>query len=363
MIKGASHEVAILTAGDAGEMSAFAAVIDARTGEDGKPVRLRFLPMGTFAPRDARIKGFSIVDRAHADEIVAASQAYAGQQLMPIDYDHQTVYGAIPGVGGTAPAAGWVETASLMVEEDGIYGEVKWTPKAAQAIRDSEYRYLSPVINHDKSGRVTRLMNVGLTNSPAVDGLAKLAASLQPQQELHMDLTALAASLGLPATATLAQIMAAVEAQTAALSASQASVTALNQALGLAPTADQATALSAVTTLRSSDGTAAAALMITMQADLIRLSSERNERVVDDAIKAGKVTPGQKEHFVALMRTNEGTALALINAAAPVAGGLLDRKKPGEPITALSAEQREIAKQMGLSEDVVLAQLKIERDE
>ena len=93
--------------------TALAASVEARAGDDvSKPVRLRLLPMGNFSPRDARINAFSIKDKAHAQEIVDASRAYAGAQDVPVDYDHQSVYSAVQGVGGVArPRAGSIRKA------------------------------------------------------------------------------------------------------------------------------------------------------------------------------------------------------------------------------------------------------------
>ncbi len=329
--------------------TALAASVEARAGDDvSKPVRLRLLPMGNFSPRDARINAFSIKDKAHAQEIVDASRAYAGAQDVPVDYDHQSVYSAVQGVGGVAPAAGWIDPQSLTVQDDGIYGDVKWTDRAAAAIKGREYRYLSPVISHDKNGRVQRLLSVGLTNQPAVDGLAKLAASIQPSKENQMDLTALAASLGLPATATVAEILAAQQAEKAALSAATADANALRTALGAT---DQTAALSTVATLKAS-GDGSTALMASLQADVVRLSTERNERIVDDAVRGGKIMPAQREHYLTLMRTDEKTALALIGSAPVIIapGQTITGQPKGAGVTALSAEQKQVAALCGMSE-------------
>ena len=206
-----------------------------------------------------------------------------------------------------------------------------------------------------------RLLSVGLTNQPAVDGLAKLAASIQPSKENQMDLTALAASLGLPATATVAEILAAQQAEKAALSAAQADLTALRTVLGAS---DQTAALSTVTALKAAgDGNASStALMASLQADVVRLSTERNERIVDDAVRAGKVMPSQKEHYLNLIRTDEKTALALIgsNQAIITRGSQQTGRAPGEKVTALSAEQKQVCALTGVSEDAFLKTLQEE---
>jgi len=368
--KGASHVIAALASKGGAEMTAFASVIEAQAG-DAQGVRLRLLPLGQFKPRDARIASFRIEDEAHGKQVIAASQALAGAQDIPIDYDHQSVYSAVQGVGGTAPAAGWIDPKSLAVENGtsglGIYGTVKWTSKARDAIRGGEYRYLSPVINHDDTGRVSRLINVGLTNSPAVDGLARLAASIQPSnQDPEMDLTALAAIYGLPADATLAQIEAAAKARQTALSTAEGNLTALRTAAGVAADADHTAALSAVATLKtvSASDQATATLMANMQADIVRLTGERHERIVDDATKAGKILPAQRQDFLDLLKTNEASALSIISKAKAVLtpGQDITTQPEDGKVTALSVEQKAAARAIGVSEEAYLATLKAEAE-
>lgn len=55
--------------------------------------------------------------------------------------------------------------------------DVQWTPHAADALKSREYRYFSPALMQDVSSkRVTRIINVALTNTPAMSGLKPLVA-------------------------------------------------------------------------------------------------------------------------------------------------------------------------------------------
>lgn len=70
------------------------------------------------------------------------------QLQIPIDYEHQTLKDM------QAPAAGWVKDITL--KSDGIYGAVDWTERAAEYLKNREYKYISPVVtlrNADKKGR------------------------------------------------------------------------------------------------------------------------------------------------------------------------------------------------------------------
>ena len=203
----------------------------------GAPSRVQLFPLGRTTLRDGRV--FEIADAAAAQTVIANTLGYAGRMALVIDYDHQTEFGAKPGVGGKAPAAGWIETASLTVEPDGIWGEVSWTPAAAAALEAREYRYLSPMFFHAKDGRVLALKGAGLVNVPAIDQLAAVA-SATPETNL-MDLTKIAAALGLAATATETEILAGI----AAANAGAPAVAAAATQLGLAATASLADVVAA----------------------------------------------------------------------------------------------------------------------
>jgi hypothetical protein len=135
---------------------------------------VRIMPSGTFKARDGR-GPFTTGDRTQMQRIVDASIAYAGGTELMVDYDHQSVFGAVPGVGGRAPAAGWIK--ELQARDDGIYGRVAWTAAATDAIKAGSYRYLSPYFMTNKqTGDVKRILNVALLNRPAFD-LPAVAAS------------------------------------------------------------------------------------------------------------------------------------------------------------------------------------------
>lgn len=93
-----------------------------------------------------------------------------------IDYEHQSLGGEYARMDGKAPAAGWIH--ELTYEKGrGIIAKVEWTAKARQAIRDGEYRYLSPVVAVRKDDRMAvGLHSVAVTNVPAIHGIERLAA-------------------------------------------------------------------------------------------------------------------------------------------------------------------------------------------
>ena len=139
-----------------------------------------------------------------------------GQDL-DIDYDHKAK---------TDEAAGWVVKADA--RNDGLWLLVSWTEKARQLIKDRAYRYFSPEFTdswkHPKSGETFTdvLAGGGITNRPFLKDIVPINLSEFFSDEFQKhnptqgeNMTAeqraqLLVSLGLPETATDADIVAAL---------------------------------------------------------------------------------------------------------------------------------------------------------
>lgn len=99
---------------------------------------------------------------------------------VPIDFDHQTLYG--PQKGQPAPACGWIKhrpdgTGLKYVPGTGLVAsEVDWGSAAADAVHNKSYRYSSPVLIYRKSGE-TWLHSLALTNKPLTLGATELLAA------------------------------------------------------------------------------------------------------------------------------------------------------------------------------------------
>jgi phage I-like protein len=95
-----------------------------------------------------------------------------------IDYDHKSMNDV---AAGENPAAGWVQ--KLEKREDGLWAYVEWTGKAAEYIRNGEYRYCSPVVDWKAKDRKSNksigveLYNIALTNQPFLDGQTPITLS------------------------------------------------------------------------------------------------------------------------------------------------------------------------------------------
>lgn len=129
------------------------------------PGWLRLLPLGQVNLVDGR-PPFEVDPESVADMVKAFGAR--GTDLV-IDYEHQSLNG------GKAPAAGWIK--DLEVREDGLWAQVEWTGQAEEYLRRREYRYFSPVLRLDPATRRPQeLMNMALTNVPAIQGISPLVA-------------------------------------------------------------------------------------------------------------------------------------------------------------------------------------------
>jgi phage I-like protein len=90
-----------------------------------------------------------------------------------IDYEHATLKAKENGQ--AAPAAGWFKK---LVWRDGqglFLTDARWTDQAKAMVKTKEYRYVSPVFTyHPTTGEVLSLINLALTNDPALSGLTDL---------------------------------------------------------------------------------------------------------------------------------------------------------------------------------------------
>lgn len=102
---------------------------------------------------------------------------------VPVDYDHEGARSD-----GSTKAAGWFTGQARVEERDGkplLLAEVQWTPSGAQAVRDGDFKMISPEMSFAhkdaKTGLMTRAMRIiaaTLTNRPFFRELAPVASEL-----------------------------------------------------------------------------------------------------------------------------------------------------------------------------------------
>lgn len=121
---------------------------------------------------------------------------------LDIDYDHKAK---------TDEAAGWVTDAQ--VRTDGLWIAVEWTPKAADKIKNKEYRYFSPEFadswKHPKTGQVYKDVMFGgaITNRPFLKDILPINLSEVGGMGFMDPLKEVKAALGLADDAADSDVM------------------------------------------------------------------------------------------------------------------------------------------------------------
>jgi phage I-like protein len=324
---------------------------------------------------------------ADAAKLASASlQAHDGR--IPIDENHSTDLAAPRGE--PAPARGWAT--ELQARADGIYGKVEWSPSGAALMSEKSYRYISPVIIHDKAGNVLDLPRASLTNTPNLLGMAALNAK-ENETENDMDplnalLTKLRTLLGLPDTADADAVLAKVKAecgddgssamQSIALAVGLAkdagtdtvlasvkslkagtALSSIAKAAGLKEDSGEAAIVAAITTLAAGVPDAVKALQAELTTVTTRLNaaltmsaSEKATAFVDNAIKAGVVgVKPLRDHYIARHAADPANVEKEIGSLPKLGPSGVPQIPPppakdGE--VALSSEQLTAAKLLGI---------------
>jgi phage I-like protein len=346
------------------------------------PQWVHLLPLGSpFHGRDGR-GPYSLPDAQAAQAVIAATLAYQAGADLPIDYDHQSLWSRENGQ--PAPAAGWVK--ELAARADGIWGRVEWTPKAAELLREKAYRYLSPVFMHDEGGAVTRLACAALSNLPnlelaavasqlpggttvnllqALVGLFKLPAETTAEavsahcQKFLAGLATLATALGLPGEADPEKLAAHAQKLDAT---GKTNLAALAKALGAAETSTMEQLAAHAQTLtkpgeKQADGKPDPSQYVPMsQFNLVNdrlklIESERVAGLVDEAIKAGKVPPANRDWALGYASREEAEFRKMLTGmpaiVAPGASGPSGQPPQGKD--GLSSEDMAVCSQLGIS--------------
>lgn len=176
----------------------------------------------TAAQGDRQLRLVQVIDQTACAEMAnrfTAARAADGSVALLVDYDHFSEDPERP-----SEAAGWI--VALDNRADGLWAQIEWSDKGAEAVRGRRYRFLSPVWELRDclqlgNGRVRplRLDSAAITNVPNLQGLRPLAnraggdpgatAGAAGGKESTVDYkTELLALLGLPAEATDEQIAA-----------------------------------------------------------------------------------------------------------------------------------------------------------
>lgn len=279
-----------------------------------EPEWIQIAPRGRHTARDGRSFDFN-------PEALAARFVTDKVDIV-VDLDHATAKKAM--LGEAAPAHGWIKTVEARPE--GLFGKVEWLDAGKAVLAARTHRYLSPTVPHTEDGRVTWIHSVALVAAPALS-MPAIASAAPTSKEAPMTLAKIATLLSLSAAADETSCL-------TAIATLQARVD---------PAVHQATldALSAKTTEFD-----------TLSASIRK---EKVHAALEDALKAKKISPAQREQYETLCATDAGfeqvKKIFETMSTALSASGLDNKPTPDGGVATLSAIDREIMKEMGLSEE------------
>ncbi|HHF6329462.1 TPA: phage protease [Haemophilus influenzae] len=317
--------------------------------------RIQLLPYGKFRATDGRptdVEAWYVTDTNGADVVALANNQ---RNPLPIDYEHQIIHSLKNGK--EAPSAGWMEY--FYFTPQGIFADVRWTDKAADYIKNGEYRYISAVFAYDTDGYVRKIFHAALTNTPALDGMeeAMVAASVNLLQEDNpMDkklLAALCALFALKADASEADITEKVTALSAAKGDSPVDV--LDVYAKLAEKEQSVAALSTQVGNPDPAKFVPVEQVAALQADFNELKTsveaDKKAALITAALSQGKLAPALKDWAQSLSIEALTGYLDKATPIAALAGGHQANEDPDKGnVAALTAEQQAAAKMLGMTD-------------
>lgn len=309
---------------------------------------MQLFPAGVFdAPRGAlRGKGPWRLDASSAARLIGVVSQRKNDIV--VDYDHQSLL--VAQNGQPAIAAAWINPQSLEWREPpashpGLFVvNPKYTAKAAAHIEADEIRYVSPVFRYNsKTGEVLDIINVALTNNPAIDDMqavtvaaASLFASVSthlqdPSMEIDELLEQLRWLFNLPTLATIEDIAAELSKAQALIKSNTEGAAATSLLDILAAKNNEIAALSAqVGAAVDLTRYAPIAVVKELQDQVAALSGnvaeDRVAKLIEQGKADGRIIGEQLEAFLTDMGKQDFAALS----------GYLDS---AQPIAALTAMQ------------------------
>ena len=341
---------------------------DAETSADmPEGCNIQLFPDGEFAATDGRpgndphnATKVWRMDAAIAAALVAELAAHKTPRLL--DYEHQTIWAERNGK--PAPASGWMRNYTYVAGR-GLFAWADWTEKAKAHIEAKEYRFISPVFSYcRKTGRIGRLFHAALTNFPALDGMAQVAAS-----DTTLPDTVTAVMAGSLFSTTQTQCDSTEEQHMKDFLKKLAGL------LGLSEDADETAVCTALAALRQKEAAAEAAAkaateqgkshldaMAALTAQIAALTKRDQERDLDNVIavakREGKLTAALEAWARDLGSKDLAALTTFLDKVQPIdalkGGTQTDGKGPdgdGKGIAALTADEKYAADQLGMTHE------------
>lgn len=322
----------------------------------GAPGEFQVLPEGRIEI-DGEPPAF--IDEAAAREVIASFRARGND--MVVDYEHQSIKD------GQAPAAGWVRDL-IWKGKEGLWAVVEWTAKAREYLVNREYRYFSPVMFVRAGDRkIFRLVNVALTNFPAMNNLRPIVAKWNggaapgdsDNQKEAIMIEKLKKVLGLAVDAAEEAVTEAVEVLVNKLKAIETATPVVAckevlEVLGAKADAGKDEVVRIVASLKA-PGDAAVALSHEVAALKVKIAAMEQEDLVTLALKDGKTSPEELDKWGRKLALDNPEQFRLIvmsrpaGSVIPVDGIRIAAK--ADPAGGLDEAQRAINEMCGVNDE------------
>nr|WP_254451468.1 phage protease [Shewanella sp. ISTPL2] len=328
------------------------------------------MPDGHFNAVDGRPEdvpgGRWLMDEVAFAALKANTPHQAGDLV--IDYEHQTLNKEQNGQ--PAPASGWFNIDDVQYRQGvGLFIKPRFTDNAIAHLNAKEYRYFSLVFGYDKAtGRPQFIHSAALTNRPGVDGMLPLA-SLAALATLNANDLQSTPSEGLHVNPLILKLLAALGIEIA--EGSEPTEAQLNDALKriddlvkAAGSVDglkqEVAALSAKSPSIDLSQYVPAATVAALRTQLVALTAENGVLTVEQTVKAaideGKAFECERQYLIdlgkqsmAALTANLGERVAIAALTAKQTTTVDKPEKKDPQLAALTAEDKSVAAQMGLS--------------
>ncbi len=321
------------------------ALPDAAPGD--VPEWIRVIPKDGAQAYDGR-GGFTYRDAA---KVIEASFSFSPR--IHIDVNHATETAAKAGL--ASEAQGYIT--AMEEREDGIWAKVDWNASGRALMADRRYWGISPVLFHTKEPKeIVAIKNVALTNDPAERRLVAFSAKETDGMDI---LEELAEMLGLPSGASADDVKAAIKKMKGGDSEATATLQAVATALGAQTDAGQAELVTMVAALQAKTDQVTA-----LQARVEQLETDGKTKAaqtwLQSMLQAGYGIPAtQHDTLRDLYAEHPDRAEGLAKSFPMLGKSELAARgaPPAAEVSTLSADQRQIADQLGIAHDKYLASL------
>ncbi|ALF02058.1 MULTISPECIES: phage protease [Salipiger] len=323
------------------------------------PEWIHLMPKGRVQARDGRGPWH------YEDAKAVIAESFARRRKIHVDENHSTRSAAKLGM--SAPARGYIT--EMEEREDGIWGRVDWTRTGEALLSDRAYWGISPVLSYDKStGKVLAIAHASLTNDPALRELLALNST----EYSDMFSAKVAKMLGLSEDASEDDITAALAKRLDKGEGSEELSTSLSEigaAMGLEGEVSLATLITTAKARQAaSDEQQEAFAALQTKVRTLEEGGKRKaaEDFVDGAIRDRRAgVKASREDYVALHMENPERAAKMVAGLPKLdpTSTVLEPPAAKEGEVTLSTEHRQVARQLGLSDDEMIAAMKAEQKE